>query len=78
MIVNPHEIVVITAYSEVAEFPKLWVIGSGDRFTLRAFEILYEQDLSAVTISQKAALVATKVSPECVAPVIVQTVQQAN
>ncbi|MEM7061617.1 MAG: hypothetical protein AAF572_00395 [Cyanobacteria bacterium P01_B01_bin.77] len=77
LMVNPHGIFVITAYREVTEFSKFWAIGSGSRFALGALEILYGQDLSAAEIAEKAAIVATKFSPECAEPVIVQTVQSA-
>ncbi|MEL7509869.1 MAG: hypothetical protein AAFX51_02040 [Cyanobacteria bacterium J06636_28] len=77
LMVNPHGIFVITAYREVTEFPKFWSIGSGNRFALGALEILYEQDLSAAAIAEKAALAATKFSPECAEPVIVRAIHTA-
>ncbi|MEO0435062.1 MAG: hypothetical protein AAF151_25590 [Cyanobacteria bacterium J06656_5] len=78
LMVNPHGIFVITAYREVTEFPKFWAIGSGNRFALGALEVLYEQDLNAAAIAEKAALVATKFSPECAEPVIVRTIYTAQ
>lgn len=78
LLVNPSGIYVITAYREVSEFSKFWAIGSGNRFALGALEVLYEQPLSASEIAKKAALVATKFSPECSEPVIVASLSENN
>ncbi|MEM9156548.1 MAG: hypothetical protein AAGB13_16185 [Cyanobacteria bacterium P01_F01_bin.33] len=76
LLVNVHGIFVITAYREVSEFAKFWAIGSGDRFALGALEVLYGQELSAAEIARKAALVATKFSPECSEPIMVKSIQK--
>ncbi|MEM9220121.1 MAG: hypothetical protein AAGD25_38060 [Cyanobacteria bacterium P01_F01_bin.150] len=78
LLVNTHGIFVITAYREVTEFSKFWAIGSGDRFALGALDILYEQDLGAAEIARRAALVATKYSPDCAEPVIVKSIRKDN
>ena len=76
LLVNTHGIFVITAYREVSEFSKFWAVGFGDRFALGALEVLYDQDLNATEIARQAALVATKLHPECAEPVIVKTISK--
>ena len=78
LLVNAHGIFVITSYREVTEFSKFWAIGSGDRFALGALDVLYEQDLSAAEIARRAALVATKYSPDCAEPVMVKSIQKTD
>lgn len=73
LVINPHGIFFISAYREVTEYTKFWAIGSGNRFALGALEALYDQDLSAEEIATQAARVATKFSPSCAEPIMVQS-----
>ncbi|ERN39845.1 ATP-dependent protease HslVU (ClpYQ), peptidase subunit [Rubidibacter lacunae KORDI 51-2] len=78
ILANCHGIFVVTAYREVAEYSRFWAIGSGDRFALGALEVLYDLDLTAAEIAYQAALAATKFSPECAEPIIVETIPKKH
>lgn len=73
LVINPHGIFYISPYREVTEYTKFWAIGSGNRFALGALDALYDKDLSAEEIATQAARVATKFSPSCAEPVMVQS-----
>ncbi|NEQ52378.1 MAG: hypothetical protein F6K11_19925 [Leptolyngbya sp. SIO3F4] len=78
LIANPSGIFSINGYREIVEYTKFWAIGSGDSFALGALENLYDQDLSATQIAEKAALTATKFDPGCALPIQVETIKKSS
>ena len=76
LVANAHGIFTINPYREVNEYTKFWSIGSGSPFALGALEILYEQNLSASEIAEKAALAATKFNPSCSSPIHVESIKK--
>lgn len=75
LMINTEGVFFISPYREVTQYTKFWAIGSGSRFALGALEVLYAQDLSATDIAAQAAAVATKFSPSCAEPIVVETLQ---
>ena len=78
LMVNPHGIFTINPYREVSEYTKFWAIGSGSTLALGALEVLYEQNLKASKIAEKAALIATKFNAGCSPPIHVEKISKGK
>ncbi len=58
------------SYREVAQYNSFWAIGSGDEIALGALEVLYNMDLSAKEIAERAIKVASRFDGSTGLPVV--------
>jgi ATP-dependent protease HslVU (ClpYQ) peptidase subunit len=74
LIANRHGIFCLSTLRDAYEFSRYWAIGSGGDFALGALHALYDQDLDARTLAERAVAAACEFDKSSAVPITCHTV----